>query len=158
MLVLGLLGVLLILVPIAELYVIVQVASGIGVLETIALLILVSIAGAWLVKWQGLVTIARFQRQVAAGKVPTAEIVDGVLIILAGALLLTPGFLSAGQGAHPHGDRAPDQEQPARGGPGRPVDDPDRRRHRGARDPAPPARWRARALTASPRLRSAASL
>lgn len=94
MLVLGLLFVLLILVPIAELYVIVQVASGIGVLETIALLILVSIAGAWLVKWQGLVTIARFQRQVAAGKVPTAEIVDGVLIILAGALLLTPGFLS----------------------------------------------------------------
>jgi UPF0716 protein FxsA len=81
-------------VPIAELYVIVQVAGGIGVLETIVLLIAVSLAGAWLVKWQGIVTLARFQRRVMSGQVPTAELVDGILVICAGALLLTPGFLT----------------------------------------------------------------
>lgn len=85
---------LFLVVPIAELYVIVQVAGGIGVLETILLLIAISIAGAWLVKWQGLVTLARVQRRVASGQLPTAELVDGMLIILAGALMLTPGFLT----------------------------------------------------------------
>ncbi len=62
---------LFLVVPIAELYVIVQVAGGIGVLPTIVLLIAVSVAGAWLVKWQGIVTLARFQRRVMAGQVPT---------------------------------------------------------------------------------------
>jgi UPF0716 protein FxsA len=81
-------------VPVAELYVIVQVAGGIGVLPTLALLVGISVAGAWLVKWQGLVTLARFQRRVAAGQLPTAELVDGILVILAGALMLTPGFLT----------------------------------------------------------------
>jgi UPF0716 protein FxsA len=85
---------LFIVVPIAELYVIVQVAGGIGVLPTILLLIAVSVAGAWLVKWQGIVTLARFQRKVMSGQVPTAELVDGILVICAGALLLTPGFLT----------------------------------------------------------------
>jgi UPF0716 protein FxsA len=85
---------LLLVVPIAELYVIVKVAGGIGVLNTLALLILVSIAGAWLVKWQGVATIARFQRRLMSGQLPTAELVDGILIITAGALLLTPGFLT----------------------------------------------------------------
>lgn len=85
---------LFLVVPIAELYVIVQVAGGIGVLPTIALLIAVSLAGAWLVKWQGIVTLARFQRRVMSGQVPTAELVDGILVICAGALLLTPGFLT----------------------------------------------------------------
>jgi UPF0716 protein FxsA len=85
-------------VPLVELYVIVQVAGGIGVLETIALLILVSIVGAWLVKWQGLATFARFQRQLMAGRLPTAEIVDGVLILTAGALMLTPGFVTDATG------------------------------------------------------------
>lgn|SRR5690606_13758324 len=86
--------VLLIAVPIAELYVIVQVAQEIGVLETIALLIIVSAIGAWLVKREGLAVLARVQDQIEHGRVPTKELVDGLLLLLAGALMLTPGFLS----------------------------------------------------------------
>jgi UPF0716 protein FxsA len=84
----------LLAIPIAELWVILQVADGIGVLNTIALLILVSVAGAWLLKQQGLATWARLQRTLAAGQMPTREVTDGALILFGGALLLTPGFLS----------------------------------------------------------------
>ncbi|HVM34893.1 MAG TPA: FxsA family protein [Actinomycetota bacterium] len=86
--------VLLIAVPLAELYVIVQVADGIGLIETIVLLIGVSLAGAWLLKQQGLHTWARLQDSLAHGKMPHRELVDGVLIVVGGALLLTPGFLT----------------------------------------------------------------
>ena len=85
---------LFLLVPIAELYVIVQVASGFGVLPTLALLVLVSIAGAWLVRQQGLGVLRRLQDQLARGELPTDELVDGGLILFAGALMLTPGFLT----------------------------------------------------------------
>ena len=91
---LGLLVLLFLVVPIAELYVIVQVAGGIGIPETIGLLILVSVVGAWLAKWQGITVLRRLQVTVAQGKVPSGEIVDGALILFAGALMITPGFLS----------------------------------------------------------------
>jgi UPF0716 protein FxsA len=85
---------LLLAVPIAELWVILQVADAIGILETIGLLILISIVGAWLLRQQGLATWARLQRTLAAGRMPTAEVTDGALILFGGALLLTPGFLT----------------------------------------------------------------
>ncbi|HJR25895.1 MAG TPA: FxsA family protein [Acidimicrobiales bacterium] len=88
------LALLFLVVPIAELYVIVQVAGGIGVPETILLLIAVSAFGAWLAKREGLGVLRRLQATVAAGRVPSREIVDGALILFAGALLITPGFLS----------------------------------------------------------------
>ncbi|MFP5254738.1 MAG: FxsA family protein [Acidimicrobiia bacterium] len=90
----GLLFVLFLVVPIVELYVIVQVAGGIGVPETILLLIGISVVGAWLAKVAGVGVINRFQRTVRAGRVPSAEVVDGALVLLAGALMITPGFLS----------------------------------------------------------------
>ena len=90
----GLLFVLFLVVPIAELYVIVQVASGIGVPETILLLIGISLVGAWLAKVAGLSVLNRLQRTVRAGRVPSAEVVDGALVLFAGALMITPGFLS----------------------------------------------------------------
>jgi UPF0716 protein FxsA len=80
--------------PIVELYVIVQVAQEIGVLETIAALIIISFVGAWLVKSAGLAVLVRMQRQLAAGRMPTNEIVDGALLLLAGALMVAPGFIS----------------------------------------------------------------
>jgi UPF0716 protein FxsA len=92
--VLGLLVLLFLVVPIVELAVIIQVGQALGVAETIALLILVSVAGAWLVKREGLGVMRRARRQVEAGKVPATELVDGVLILGAGALLLTPGFVT----------------------------------------------------------------
>jgi UPF0716 protein FxsA len=84
----------LLAIPIAELWVILQVADGIGVLNTVAALIVISVAGAWLLKQQGLATWARLQRNLAAGRLPTKEVTDGALILLGGALLLTPGFLT----------------------------------------------------------------
>lgn len=86
--------VLFLVVPIVELYVIVQVAGGIGVLETLGLLIVVSIVGAWLVKAQGVGLIRRVQGKLASGEMPGKELVDGALILFAGALMLTPGFVT----------------------------------------------------------------
>ena len=83
-----------ILVPIVELYVIIQVGHVLGVVNTLALLVLISFAGAWLMKREGLNTWQRAQRQVDAGLVPGRELVDGALILLAGALLLAPGFVT----------------------------------------------------------------
>jgi UPF0716 protein FxsA len=92
--VLVLLALLFILVPIAELYVIIQVGQSIGALETIGLLVLISLLGAWLAKREGLGVVRRVRLQLEANRVPAAEILDGFLILLAGALLLTPGFLT----------------------------------------------------------------
>ena len=85
---------LLIAVPIAELWVIVQVADSIGVIWTLVLLFAVSIAGAWLLKQQGVSTWKRLRETTARGGIPTKEVTDGALILLGGALLLTPGFLT----------------------------------------------------------------
>lgn len=90
----GLLFLVFLVVPVAELYVIVQVAGGIGIPETILLLIGISFVGAWLAKLAGLGVLNRLQQTVRAGRVPSAEVVDGALVLFAAALLLTPGFLS----------------------------------------------------------------
>ena len=89
-----LLALVFLVVPIAELYVIVQVAGGIGIPETILLLIAISFVGAWLARVAGLGVLNRLQRTVRAGKVPSGELVDGALVLFAGALMITPGFLS----------------------------------------------------------------
>ena len=83
-----------IIVPILELAVIIQVGSSVGVLPTLGLLIVVSIVGAWLVKFQGMGVLMRMRQQLAQGKMPTDELLNGVLILVAGALMLTPGFLT----------------------------------------------------------------
>jgi UPF0716 protein FxsA len=89
-----LLIVLFIVVPIAELAVIIQVGSLIGVWWTIALLIVDSVLGAMLMRSQGRAAWRRFNDAVRSGRVPAREVADGVLVIFGGALLLTPGFLS----------------------------------------------------------------
>ncbi|MBV9413301.1 MAG: FxsA family protein [Acidimicrobiia bacterium] len=91
---LGPLVLLLIIVPIVELYVIVQVGHVLGVVNTLALLVLISFLGAWLMKREGLSTWRRAQRQIDTGVVPGRELVDGALVVLAGALLLAPGFIT----------------------------------------------------------------
>src|SRR3954447_1053478 len=85
---------LFIIVPIVEIYVIIQVGQAIGPWWTIALLIADSILGAWLMRHQGRSAWRRFNEALAAGKVPHKEVFDGVLVIMGGALLLTPGFLT----------------------------------------------------------------
>jgi UPF0716 protein FxsA len=88
------LALLFLVVPFVELFILIKVGSVLGAIPTIALLVLVSIVGAWLVKREGLAVLRRAQEQVRAGQVPATEVVDGLLILFAGALLLTPGFLS----------------------------------------------------------------
>jgi UPF0716 protein FxsA len=88
------LAIAFILVPLAELAVLIAVGDWIGLVPTLILLLVVSVAGAWLAKREGLAAWARFQRAMAEGRVPTVEVADGAMILLAGALLLTPGFLT----------------------------------------------------------------
>lgn len=85
---------LFIAVPLVELYVIVETASSIGTLETIGLLILVSIVGAWMVKAQGMAVLWRVRGKLQEGQMPGRELVDGALVLFAGALMLTPGFVT----------------------------------------------------------------
>src|ERR687897_787077 len=85
---------LFIIVPIAELAIIIQVGQAIGVWWTIALLIADSILGSLLMRSQGRAASRRFNQALQGGRAPAREVADGVLIIFGGALLLTPGFLS----------------------------------------------------------------
>ena len=85
---------LFIVLPIAELYVIIQIGGAIGVLPTLALLIVDSLIGAALARSQSRAAWERFNRALAVGRVPGREVFDGAMIILGGALLLTPGFIT----------------------------------------------------------------
>jgi UPF0716 protein FxsA len=91
----GLLLVLLfIVVPIAELYVIIQVGEAIGVWPTLLLLLLDAIVGSWLLKREGRAAWRRFNAALAERRVPGKEVADGFLVILGGALLIAPGFIT----------------------------------------------------------------
>lgn len=79
-------------VPIVEIYLIVEVTRYAGILNTIALLILVSVIGAWMVRREGLGILRRAQSELAAGRTPGRQMVDGLLLLVAGVLMLTPGF------------------------------------------------------------------
>jgi len=81
-------------VPLAEILVIVEVAQRTGIIETIALLLIVSILGAWLVKSEGMGVIRKIQFQLIQGQIPNKELLDGGLILIAGVLMLTPGFIT----------------------------------------------------------------
>ena len=89
-----LLVILFVLVPIAEIYVIIQVGQAIGALWTVLILIVDSLIGARLLSWQGRRAWVAFQGALTEGRIPHREVLDGVLIILGGAFLLTPGFIT----------------------------------------------------------------
>ena len=89
-----LLVVVFIVVPLAELYVILQVGDAIGVVPTLAILVADSLLGSWMLKSQGRQVWRRFNEATAAGRIPHSEIIDGVLVIFGGAFLITPGFLT----------------------------------------------------------------
>ena len=85
---------LLILWPVLEIAVFLQVVQWIGVLDTLLLMLVISLAGAWLVKRQGVGTLARMRAELDDGRVPTGPMTDGGLLGLAGLLLLVPGFVT----------------------------------------------------------------
>jgi UPF0716 protein FxsA len=86
--------VIFILVPVAELYVIIKVGEAIGLLPTLVLLIADALLGSMLLRQQGRAAWVRFNRALAENRLPHKEVFDGVLIIMGGALLLTPGFIT----------------------------------------------------------------
>ena len=85
---------LFILLPLAELYVILKVGDAIGVVWTILLLAADSILGAALLRSQGRAVWRRFNEALATGRMPHQEVQDGVLVIFGGAFLITPGFIT----------------------------------------------------------------
>jgi UPF0716 protein FxsA len=85
---------LFIVVPIVELYVIIQIGSLIGVWPTIALLLADAILGSMLLRHQGRGAWRRFNAALAERRFPGREVADGLLIAIGGTLLLTPGFVT----------------------------------------------------------------
>lgn len=88
------LALLFLVVPLLELFVIIQVGQAIGALNTLGILLLDSIVGGWLMKREGMAALRRFQAKVSNGQLPENELIDGFCILFGGALMLTPGFLS----------------------------------------------------------------
>ena len=86
--------VLFIVMPLVEIALIVQVAHAVGGWNTIGLLLLISIAGAWLVKHEGFLVMRNVRSQLNAGHMPTNELIDGVLLLVGGLMMLTPGFVT----------------------------------------------------------------
>jgi len=87
-----------IVVPIVELFVISQVGDLIGLLPTLVILLLVSVAGAWLVRREGRAAWRNFTAALQQARIPAKEVVDGALVLVGGTLLLTPGFVSDAAG------------------------------------------------------------
>ena len=85
---------LFVLVPVIELALLIQIGTWIGVWETVALVILTAVVGAYLVRLEGLGVLFRIQEAILSGTFPKEELLDGAMILVAGALFLTPGFLT----------------------------------------------------------------
>lgn len=81
-------------VPLVEIYVLLEVGGLIGVLPTIVAVVLTAVIGAGLIRAQGLATLARVQQELERGELPAVGIIEAALLMVAGALLLTPGFVT----------------------------------------------------------------
>ncbi|MDF1753694.1 MAG: FxsA family protein [Verrucomicrobiales bacterium] len=82
------------LIPLVEFFIFYSLASVISLPYTIAIIIITGFLGAWLTKSQGFKTLMSYQKAVSEGRLPHREAIDGIIILLAGAVLLTPGFLT----------------------------------------------------------------
>ena len=89
-----LLFLLFIAVPLVEIYLLLEIGGVIGAIPTIGLVVLTAVAGAGLVRAQGFSTILQVRRSMEAGEIPAVAIIEGIFLLVAGALLLTPGFLT----------------------------------------------------------------
>jgi UPF0716 protein FxsA len=89
-----LIAIFFLLVPIVEIYLLIQVGQVIGAGWTILLVVLTAVIGVWLLRIQGLSTLTRVQRRLQENELPAREILEGVALVVAGAFLLTPGFFT----------------------------------------------------------------
>jgi UPF0716 protein FxsA len=90
----GYLFILFIVVPAVELALLVEVGSRIGTLATLGLIVLTGFVGATLARMQGLLVLRKIQLSMNRGELPAGSLVDGLIILIAGALLITPGILT----------------------------------------------------------------
>ncbi|WP_348673086.1 FxsA family protein [uncultured Abyssibacter sp.] len=86
--------ILLFVIPLAETWFLIKVGGVIGAVPTIALVVLTAVVGTTVARRQGLSTIRRIQLAQMEGRLPASEMVEGVLLLLAGVLLMTPGFFT----------------------------------------------------------------
>jgi UPF0716 protein FxsA len=87
-----------ILIPLVEIWVFIEVGGEIGALTTVAICILTAVVGMAMLRAQGLVTLMRARQQMDEGVLPAKELFDGLCLLVAGAFLLTPGFVTDGFG------------------------------------------------------------
>lgn len=85
---------LFVVMPVVEMWLLIEVGSKIGALPTIGLVLLTAMIGLALLKRQGVSTLARANQRMAAGEMPAEEMVEGIFLAVGGALLLTPGFIT----------------------------------------------------------------
>ncbi|OOG23211.1 exlusion protein FxsA [Thioalkalivibrio denitrificans] len=88
------LALLFLAVPLLEIYLFIRVGGWIGVWPTIGLVVLTALVGAFLLRMQGLATLARVRRSLDEGRIPARDMLEGVFLVFGGALLLTPGFFT----------------------------------------------------------------
>ena len=86
------------IIPIIEIYLLIEIGSIFGALTAISLVILTGFLGAFMARMQGLQTLFRIQESLREGKMPSGELLDALLIVIAGVVLLTPGFLTDSAG------------------------------------------------------------
>ena len=83
-----------VLTPLIEMYILIEVGGIIGAWPTIGLVVLTAVIGVGLIRAQGFATLMRAMARLNAGELPATEMVEGVMLALAGALMLTPGFVT----------------------------------------------------------------
>ncbi len=83
-----------IITPIVEMYLLIQVGGIIGALPTVGLVVLTATLGIWLLRLEGLATLNQVQEKLNRGEIPGRELLEGIMLLIGGALLLTPGFVT----------------------------------------------------------------
>ena len=84
----------LLVVPVLEIYMLLQIGSVIGVIPTIFSVVATAVIGSLLLRQQGFSTLQRLQQNMAQGVMPAKELIEGPILLVGGALLLTPGFVT----------------------------------------------------------------
>ncbi len=85
---------LFLIIPFIEIYLLLKIGAIVGVFPTIFLVVFTAVLGAWLLRQQGLATWQRLQESLAKGTIPAFEMIEGPILLVGGALLLTPGFFT----------------------------------------------------------------
>lgn len=91
-------AVLFLVLPFIEIWLLIKVGGIIGAFPTILLVVLTAVLGAFMLRQQGLATLARFQQNLHNGQLPANEILEGMVLLVGGVLLMTPGFFTDAMG------------------------------------------------------------